>query len=130
MFVSPSEDPNDPFNEQNLTDVMEKLQEETRKMGLYVSTAVLHQEPVHDPALAAAGEKPQTKLIVSFTLGDIAFSDRIQNPEKDQVEDQFREIEHGTIRDQVEDIKGSGRDLLDSMRNLDEEEEEEPDEEG
>lgn len=122
MFTPPN-DPNEEYYEK-LAPVIEKLQEEARKIGLYVSAAFLQPDPMTIP-----GEKTEPRIIVTFAVGDVAFSDRVQNPEQDEVEDQFRGIEHGMVRDQVEEIKGSGRDLLASLRDIDneDEEEEEPD---
>lgn len=49
----------------------ERLEDKARKMGLYV-----------DHVQAVMGADGELVLVADFILGDVAFSDRVQNPEK------------------------------------------------
>lgn len=72
--------------------------EANEKIGLY-ATPDSHVE-LHGDRLVFVG---------SFRIGDIAFSQRVQNPEQAAFDDQFRAIEADSVADQAEDIRNAFR---------------------
>lgn len=70
----------DPKVQEFLKKTMESLEQAARKIGLYVESAGTGVVPGQDVNL----------LVVTFTLGEVAFSDRVQNPDKDAAESEFR----------------------------------------
>lgn len=86
--------------------------EALKKLGLYVE--MVHVQPVDTPF------GPQPALVVAATVGRVAFTDRTLDPEQADIDRQFREIDHGSTQDTVnedrERIKrniAAGRDPLD-----------------
>lgn len=70
-----------------------EMDDKTRLLGLYVDD---------DPQIAMVpsphGGPPRIGLAVSFTIGQVAFSDRVQFPEQEDVNKEFRKMEV-TIKD-------------------------------
>lgn len=64
----------------------EKLIDKARQIGLYIEGHPQVQIVPTPGGMAAA-------LVVQYTIGKVAFSDRVQNPEKDKFDDQFRVME-------------------------------------
>jgi hypothetical protein len=48
-------------------------------------------------------------LVMQYQVGDVAFSPRVQDPETDQINDQFREIALDSLDDDVQSIKDKYR---------------------
>jgi hypothetical protein len=82
-----------------LTRAIPEMEDAARKIGLYMEQAVPMQVP-----LPPYGE-PQLAVVAHFTIGEVAFSDRVQQPEVDQLERQFAEIEAGAAADEFLDIR-------------------------
>lgn len=87
----------------------EKIEDKARQLGLY-------SDQVH----AMMTPDGQMVLVVQFLLGDIAFSDRVQNPQKHQttrmVDDMEKSMQTDTFLEERERIKRNleaGRDPLD-----------------
>lgn len=66
----------------------------TEKIGLYGS-----------PHVAVDVDQGKVCLFMSFEIGDLAFSKRVQNPEQDKVDSQFHQIETEAVRDRFQAIK-------------------------
>lgn len=74
--------------------LVSRVVEELEKIGLYADGEV-HVE----------GHGEHLALIGNFRIGDIAFSQRVQNPQQDAFDDQFRAIETDNLYDQADDIR-------------------------
>jgi hypothetical protein len=61
------------------------IEEAARKIGLYVDASQVTVLPTPFGAQAA--------LVVDFLVGDIAFSKRVQDPDTDSFDRQFKELE-------------------------------------
>lgn len=84
-----------------------------RRLGLYVERA--------DEAATEGPLGPVSVLLVETTIGDVAFTDRVIDPDKASIDDTFRELEASMLDneflDQREQIKrniAAGRDPLDN----------------
>lgn len=69
---------------------LERVEDTTRKIGLYV-----HQSQV---ALGPGGE---LVLLVDFLIGDVAFSDRVQDPQKQQDKQIVNTMERSMVADEL-----------------------------
>lgn len=74
--------------------LVRRVVEACEKIGLYASDTI--QVESHSGRLV---------VLANFQVGDIAFSQRVQNPEQDAFDDQFRAIEADSVADQAEDIR-------------------------
>jgi hypothetical protein len=88
------------FMKENLSNLLTELENRSRKIGLYLKSAGLHVETAEEDEIP---EDP--KLVVIFGIGDIAFSPRVQDPEQEKVDNQFRQIASGTLSDDIDEIK-------------------------
>lgn len=89
-------------NEENMRELHEKLDSVSRKMGLHLQSLELAETPDNE-------HLPETlkgKMIATglFMVGDLAFSDEVQNPEAAKMKEEFRDIVPG-IDDQFIDIR-------------------------
>lgn len=66
---------------------LDRLEDKARQMGLYVDSAHVLLMPVPQAS------EPEMVFAVNFTLGDIAFSDRVQNPDKHATDSMIRTLE-------------------------------------
>lgn len=99
MLVGGDLPPN--FPEDKFQDLLEKMGDKARQIGLYVNGAALNVDEEGEPL---TGEKRHV-LVMQFTVGDVAFSKRVQDPEEDQFDTEFKKFESGQVKDQVEDIR-------------------------
>lgn len=83
-----------------------------RRLGLYVDRT---DETVTEGPLG-----PVPVLVVEATIGAVAFTDRVVDPEKDAIDSQFREMEASMLTDEFLDAHermrrniAAGRDPLD-----------------
>jgi hypothetical protein len=90
----------------------EKLDDAMRQLGLYVEGTQLIT--IDTPT------GPQPALAANMMIGDVAYSDRVQHPEKYGVDQQFRIMEREMTGSQFDDIKermkrnvAAGRDPMD-----------------
>ena len=86
--------------EEKLRPLLEKFTDGARRLGLYTEGISVHVDANPDP-----GSPPKHKLVAQFSLGDQAFSKRVQDPETDQMNHEFRKIEGQSVRDQWEEIR-------------------------
>lgn len=87
--------------EDKMSELIEGVTEGARKIGLYttgVGFLVDERDEEEHP-------EKEHKLLMSFRIGDVAFSPRIQDPEQDEFNDQFRRIAASSVDDEVEDIR-------------------------
>jgi hypothetical protein len=73
---------------------MEKLEDAARQIGLY-----LEQGGV------AVGEDGQQAIIASFSINKVAFSERVQNPEKHSIDSEFKNIATSAAKDDFLDAR-------------------------
>lgn len=90
-----------PFPPEKVDEKLRELQEVTRKFGLYLQGATLGIDEKGDEE---TGEKYH-KLYAQFLVGDIAWSSRVQDPEQDKIDNEFRSIAVGTVEDDFEEIR-------------------------
>lgn len=95
--------------------LLERVQDEFRKRGLYLSGVLVQEDARPDDELEP-GEPRMHRLMLQFDLGDIAFSDRQDAPEKAETDDKFREIANGDVDERIAELreqygKGKSSDL-------------------
>lgn len=98
-----SDDPDEPFDlpegcdQIKLEEISNQLSERAARLGLYMA-------PLQRVMLA--GDPPEQHLFLetSFRIGSLAYKPRVQNPEGEVFEDQFRQIEAGMVEDQKQSI--------------------------
>lgn len=78
---------------------MEVVEDVARKMGLYVRDAGMTVMP----DFASGG--PRKAFVANFTVGDVAWSDRVQNPAQDATESEFRQLAAQAEREKFEEMK-------------------------
>lgn len=78
-----------------------ELKERSNKIGLYMNAVSLNVDGGDDDI---PEDLRHHKLMAQFTLGDVAFSKRVQDPESDGFDTDFKKIEHGALKDTVKDI--------------------------
>jgi len=84
--------------EEKFEALVDKFADESRKIGLYVNGVALNVDEDDIP-------DKKHMLVMQFVIGDVAFSDRIQDPEADEFDLEFKKIEKGTIIDQMQNIR-------------------------
>lgn len=91
------------------------LESAARKVGLYIRDVGLTMGPVHTDE----GIQVQPVMVGNFTVGDQAWSARVQNPEQDTTETEFRKMAVEMEKDKFEETRAElerrmreGRDLL------------------
>lgn len=89
MSQSEPESNNGPSEEQ-MRDLHENLDAATRKIGLHLQSLEVAGTPDDDHL----PEQLKGKLIATglFMVGDLAFSDEVQNPEAAKMKEEFRDI--------------------------------------
>lgn len=91
-----------PYTEEQLGGLIERFENETRKIGLYLKHAGLHVDPSSPDE---PSERQDPKLVMIFGIGSVAFSSRVQDPEQDEINDEFRRIASSSIDDDIESIR-------------------------
>jgi hypothetical protein len=99
---------------------MEELEPIARKMGLYVQSAGLTIAPPEQNPSGA----PMPVLLAHFTIGDVAWSDRVQNAEQYSTEAQFRQIAVQSEKEKFEEMQrdlqarlSEGKELFDPIED-------------
>lgn len=109
------------------------------EIGLYLRSVVLSQQlpdgnlaPVHFNSVDELTNMVRTgavslKMVVAFQVGDLAFSDRIENPAKYEMDVQAQEIlppEHQLLVDNARaEAEAKGIDPIDALLGLDDDDE-------
>lgn len=70
-----------------------ELEDAARQIGLYMDEA------------AVMGDENQVALVARFSIGKIAFSDRVQHPEKYTVDRELAQMEIGVAKDEFLDAR-------------------------
>lgn len=109
--TAPAEEPDgeesSDLPEDSVRALIEQMSDELRKVGLYFLGAIVHEDATEEED--REGEAPHHRLMLQFSIGDIAFQDRVQDPENEKMKDAFREIETATIEEQIEAIRAKHR---------------------
>lgn len=84
---------------------LDELEDDARKIGLYVDSAHVMPDP------QGSGEMV---FMVDFMLGDVAFSDRVQNPEQYGSDQILRGMEAGMQRSDFEETREK---MIESLKN-------------
>jgi hypothetical protein len=69
-----------------------------RKIGCYLEEAIITDVP-------GGPNGSQRGIIADFSLGKVAFSDRVQNPEQEQIDRAFQEMTFGFGSDEFLDAR-------------------------
>jgi hypothetical protein len=77
-----------------LTQQISKLEDATRHIGLYLEQAgILQNEDGHEV------------IVASFTINKVAFSERVQNPDRHSVDTEFKNLQTGMAKDDFLDVR-------------------------
>jgi hypothetical protein len=98
--------PNPTPDEDNIRELHEKLDALTRKMGLHLQQIEISATPQDAPLPEML--KGKTIATALFIVGDLAFSDEVQDPEKAKMKEEFRDI--------VPDISSTFLDIREQLR--------------
>lgn len=114
MTDSPMPDPFEPdeATQELIRDLVEKLGDQTRKIGLYLEGVGVMSHPEQPGALASVANADAFKeavksgdanvvIVGSFVIGDIAWAKRTLDPEQEEIDNVAREI----LPDPVEELK-------------------------
>lgn len=96
MFASDDLPPELP--EEELRTLVEAVSEDLRKIGLYMNGVAVNIDTDEDP------DNRSHTLMVQCSIGAVAFSNRVQAPEEDQFDTEFKKIELGAQDDHITDI--------------------------
>lgn len=81
MVMMPAEPPDN--IEEKMLALKDQVEERCAPLGLYLRGLGLRPPDEHPPDMV---------VVLDFTLGDLAFSDRVQNPEREQINRQVAEM--------------------------------------
>ena len=82
-------------NDHKLFEKIHELEDGARQIGLYLEEAGVLQH----------GETGQHAIFANFNIGKVAFSDRVQHPEKYTVDSEFKNIATDMARDDFLDAR-------------------------
>lgn len=107
----------DPFEPDEATqelirEIVDKLGDSTRKIGLYLEGVGVMSHPERPGALQAVANADSFKeavkngdanvvIVGTFTIGDVAWANRTLNPEQEEIDKMAREL----LPDPVEELK-------------------------
>jgi hypothetical protein len=93
------EDPRIKANLELFKEKMSDIEDIARRNGLYARDAGL--------AIAPDFESGSTRpvIVANFSVGDAAWSDRVQNPKQDTTESEFRQLAAQAERERFEEMK-------------------------
>lgn len=102
-------DISDEREEEVFRDFIDKMEEAARKLGLYLNRATGQRQPVDRMVPVGVSVPVRPLVAATFTLGDEAFSDRVQHPERYTDDAMLAGIEEATWRDAARRIsEGEG----------------------
>lgn len=78
----------------NATAAVDELDDRARRLGLYLGGWDVAPVPTGDPDVQTVG------VVAQFDIGEVAFSDRVQHPERFYTDETFRVIEADTAVDE------------------------------
>lgn len=96
----PDEEPEWPegMSAEQVSKLIARLAEELPQLGIYP-----------EPHVSVERHGDHVALTMNFVVGDVAFTPRVQDPQQDEFNDQFRKLENDSLRDRVEEIKEKHR---------------------
>lgn len=100
-------EPNDERNEKLdalFREKVDQVENTARKIGLYIQDAGLVIPKGRDP-MHPEIEEGTPVMVATFSVGDIAFSDRVLNPEQDSVEKEFRKLSLQAEQEKFDDLR-------------------------
>lgn len=97
---------------QQLQEIAEKIKPVAERLGLYVEGG---QIVPHDTPM---GPKPGLGLV--FRVGNVAFTDRVQNPDADSTNDQVKTMERQMAIEETDQLRDKVREALADGKTLDE----------
>lgn len=83
---------------------IERMDKFARGLGLYMQGANGSRRPLEESVLVGTDPVRRPFVSASFLLGDEAFSDRVQHPERYSDDAEIRRIEHATVKAEAEEI--------------------------
>lgn len=101
MGLGPDDDDGEDGWRQLLQDIGPEIESALRKIGIYVTDIGLAPHPQQ----RHAQEQLDPVFVINTTIGDVAFSDRVQNPVEGRMEVEFKKIENQMSRQQFEDLQ-------------------------
>lgn len=111
-------DPGEGFMEMNLA--MQNADDTLSKLGLYTEGVMPYPDPTGQPGFIG---------VMVCTIGDVAFTDRVQNPEKAETDKAFGAIQHDAGKDefldrrvQIQENLAAGRSAFDDGTDNEEDE--------
>jgi len=124
----------DEYNEERIKNLVDSIEAGCTKLGLYLIEAnvatsdegAVGQEEV-DLRESLADEESVWMVQAVFSIGDVAFSDRVQNPKKFEEDKEFREVmptEAELLREKYLETLKNGADILSVFDDEDDEEDE------
>lgn len=100
-----------------LREKSEEISAGAEKLGLYSQGMQLGAA-----VDSVTGENAQLMIVGTFAIGDVAFSDRVQHPDKEAVNNELAAIETDLVRDAIETDEIRQR-LLERRQALNDDEE-------
>lgn len=90
--------------DQVFRDFIEKMEKFARSLGLYMGGAYGRRRPMEEYVLEGTDQRVMPFVSATFILGDEAFDDRVQHPERYTDDAVLGQIEHATLKLEAEDI--------------------------
>lgn len=85
-----------PQFEENYRRLVEQIEENTRRLGLYLNAA----------SVVPDQERPGRVMVMArFDIGDLAWTHKVIAPELAEIDDTVREMEDGITQAQIEEIR-------------------------
>jgi len=124
-MMDPQEEPEDPWA-RALSEISPEIESKLRKIGVYVIDVGLAPNPhqAHTP------EPLPPVFVINATIGDVAWSERVQNPVENRMGVEFRKLEQQMQVQQFEDLQERMRKAVEEGRDPFGTVNEEPDESG
>lgn len=82
--------------------LIEDLENASRKLGLYADQIVVGVPSLPGHVPGDPDEEEKVVVVANFTIGDVAWSDRVQNPQADETDMEFRKMAVDLEKDQFE----------------------------
>lgn len=94
----------DPHETEVFNEFISKMESWSRPFGLYLREAQGRRQPLEKYVLVGTDPVKRPFVWAVFTLGDEAFTDRVQHPELYSDEAVLAQIEHATLQSDAERI--------------------------
>lgn len=104
-YLFPDQPPS-PFPHERLQELTDELEENLKRIGCYVLSTGL-QVPMDEEGNLTG----EPFLVITCSIGNVAWSPRVQDPEQDKVDDEIRGIESGQTEEDFEAIREQYRQM-------------------